>query len=259
MLPHIRSMLLNQAADPDALKWMSAVGAAGASVSQTQLMNVSRLIKNLKASGVWSALDRLWLFAAENATQALTDLVARSNATLVNSPTFTVLQGYTGDGLTTYINSNFAPSGAGEKFSQNAASLGVWVVTAPTTTGGIECGSQAGAPYSVIGARFTSTDYIYGLNSISFAEPAHNNLWTGAFHVQRTGASSLVFSRNGAQVDAGTGSSTTVNTGTFSFLCQATGGSHSTAQVGAGWIGASSGASEVYGPLRTYMTAVGVS
>jgi hypothetical protein len=73
-----------------------AVG--GGALSNSELRLVSNLIRGLKTDGVWSSLDRLWLFAAENSTQALTDLVARSSATATNSPTFTANQGFAGNG-----------------------------------------------------------------------------------------------------------------------------------------------------------------
>src|SRR6516165_11392663 len=53
--------------------WISAIGApAPSSAQQTRVDN---LIKNLKAHGLWTVLDRLWLFAGENQTnQATTDI-----------------------------------------------------------------------------------------------------------------------------------------------------------------------------------------
>lgn len=86
-------------------------------------MLVSNLIRQLKAAGIWTSLDRLWLFAAENATQALTDLKARSVATAVNSPTFTANRGYAGNGTTSYINSNYVASTDAVNYALNSASL----------------------------------------------------------------------------------------------------------------------------------------
>lgn len=247
--------------DRDAQLWRTAVLAAGGTVSGPHLARVSKLIHALKGAGVWPTLDRLWLFAAENPTQALIDLKTQAVATLVNAPAFMAGRGLTGNGTSSYINSGFTPSSAGGNFVQNSASLGVWVVTAPTTTSGIECGSEVGAPFTEIGVRNTATNYDFAINSTSKSTAAHNSNWTGAFHLQRTGASALALYLNGASVATATTTSTTLNTGPFSFLAQATDGSPSTAQIGMGWIGASLNASQLaglYAAQRAYMTAVGV-
>lgn len=248
--------------DVDVTAWSAAVVSAGGTVSGAQKAYVQALVGSLKASGVWASLDRLWLFAAENSTQALIDLVTRTTATAVNSPTFIANQGYTGNGTTSYVNTGFTPSTAGGKFVQNSASLGAWVVTAPTTTAGIECGSEVGAPFTEIGVRFTSVNYRYDINSTASAAAAHGNNWTGAFHVQRTGASALALYRNGTSVATDASASTTLNTGALSFLAHSAGAAPSTAQIGMGWIGASMSVPQLaglYAAQRAYMTAVGIA
>ena len=62
-------------------------------VSSTRRTLVDALIRGLKTDGVWSKLDRLWLFAAENATSALVDVKEGRLATAVSSPTFTTDRG----------------------------------------------------------------------------------------------------------------------------------------------------------------------
>jgi hypothetical protein len=126
-----QTALLSQRVDADALKWRTAVVSAGGSVSTPQLRRISTLIATQKAAGVWQQLDREWVFAAENATQALIDLKARSSATAVNSPTFTAWRGYAGNGSTSYVNTNFNTS-TGTLFTQNSAHWGVWQRTAKT-------------------------------------------------------------------------------------------------------------------------------
>lgn len=259
MRPAIRELLLT-AYPQEAILWRQAVRTAGSDVSPFMMGNVTRLIRSLKASGVWATLDRLWLFAAENPTQALIDLKVRATATVVGAPTFAANKGYTGTGVNTdYLNSNFAPSSGSPNFVQNNAAIGCWVVTAPTTTAGIECGSETGAPFTEIGVRWTSVDYTYAVNSVSRSLPAHSNNWTGQFHAQRTGASALALYRNGASVNADTVASTTINTGTFSWLAHGTGGGDpSTAQLGMGWIGASLSTSQItalYAAQHAYMQA----
>src|SRR5215475_8332903 len=97
------------AIDPATTAWVNAVVTNGGSVSNARKTLVNNLISGLKTDGVWTDLDRLWLYAGENQPSALTDLVATGLATAVNSPTFTTDNGFTGvDASTTvYIDSGF--------------------------------------------------------------------------------------------------------------------------------------------------------
>src|SRR5262245_26962066 len=99
----------------ETIMWVNAVVGDGGRVSSGRQTIVDALIKLLKSGSVWSNLDRLWLFAAENSQSALRDIKSFSAATANGSPTFTTDRGYTGTNAssTVYINSNFNPSTAG--------------------------------------------------------------------------------------------------------------------------------------------------
>src|SRR5262245_61491807 len=116
-------------ADADAQAWADQVVTNGGTVSAARLIIVSALVSGLKTDTVWSKLDRLFLHAAENEPSALTDLVVRDLATAVNTPTFTIDRGYTGDSSTNYINSNFNINTEAINLSQNSCSYGAWVRT----------------------------------------------------------------------------------------------------------------------------------
>src|SRR5215813_10721680 len=106
--------------------WINAVVLNGGSVSRQRAMLVDDLIVGLKADGIWTKLDRLWLFAAENAKTALTDLVGLTLATAVSSPTFTIDKGYAGNGTSSYIDTGFNTSTSGVNFTLNTSHLAVW-------------------------------------------------------------------------------------------------------------------------------------
>src|SRR5215475_3606794 len=76
--------------------WVAQVVTNGGSVSSGRQTLVDNFIVGAKADGFWTKLDRLWFHWAENQPQALTDMIALTLATAVNSPTFTVDRGYTG-------------------------------------------------------------------------------------------------------------------------------------------------------------------
>lgn len=123
--------------DASALLWKAAVVAAGGTVSDARLAIVSTLITGLKADSLWTSLDRLWLFAAENSTSALIDLKGLSTATAINSPTFTADQGYAGNGTTNYIRTGYIPNTHGVNYTQNSGAMSCYVRNNRTTTVGL--------------------------------------------------------------------------------------------------------------------------
>jgi hypothetical protein len=94
--------------DPDAVRWIAAVGESNVSPARGRL--ISDTIRALKGAGVWTDLDFLPVLAAENAASALVDWKARKAMTAVNTPTFTADQGYAFNGTTSYLNTGFIPS-----------------------------------------------------------------------------------------------------------------------------------------------------
>ena len=98
--------------------------------SEARKGQIDTLIGSLKAAGVWSKLDALYVMAAHDAhaarlnwKQVLYDLVP------VNAPTFTADRGYQGDGSTSYLDSGFDPSLAGGLFAKDDAHIGVRPLT----------------------------------------------------------------------------------------------------------------------------------
>ena len=87
---------------------------------------IDTAIRALKAMGLWTRLDGLWLLAAHDAQAARLNWIADAyNLSAVNAPAFTADRGYAGDGSTSYVDTGWAPNMG----SQNDASFGVWVRT----------------------------------------------------------------------------------------------------------------------------------
>ena len=106
--------------------WVSAVTTAGGTVSATQEGRVNNLITGLKTDGIWSSLDRLWLYAGESsAQQAAIDIRSLATSTVHGTLTLSA-GGYTGDGTSGYIDTGFNPTTAGGNFSASAGSIGVY-------------------------------------------------------------------------------------------------------------------------------------
>lgn len=117
--------------DSDVSAWIAAIRSAN--TTQAEVNALTAMVVGMKADGSWAKLDRLWVYATGTAAAAAVDLVARSSHSLVNSPTFTTKVGYTGDGASMSINSNFNCSTA-TNYAQNDAFAGVYVQTGDTNT-----------------------------------------------------------------------------------------------------------------------------
>lgn len=89
---------------------------------------IDAFIVSLKTSGAWSKLDWLSLHAAHHEQAARVNMKNPAQvATAVNSPTFTIDVGFTGDGATSYLNTGVNSSSSGGLYLQNDCHMGVRV------------------------------------------------------------------------------------------------------------------------------------
>lgn len=252
-----------RAFDADVLAWEAAVVAAGGGVTLSRRIVVDQLVYALKVGGIWTELDRLWLHAAENVQQATIDLVVRSTVTLINSPTFTVDRGYTGNGTTSAVSSGINSNAGGLKYLRDNASEGAWVVTEAANTGGVDFAWDYGA-FSMFIGRFSPSLIRWEINAAlnDSGTAAHGGNTTGLFHSQRTGANTSRLLRNGVQMHTSPASSQALQAKPFGTHAYIAGGpsNFSSSQIGAHFFGSSLSGKEAafYNAMRAYMTAVGV-
>lgn len=98
--------------------------SAGCQVKQ------NALVLTLKSIGVWAKLDTFYVWAHDGSKEFGTinwKAPLLYQATLVASPTFTANQGFTGNGTSSYIRTNFNPLANGVNYQNNNASRGAWV------------------------------------------------------------------------------------------------------------------------------------
>jgi len=240
--------------------WHRAATANGGIVNDTRIAAVNTLIGGLKTDGVWTKLDRLWLFAADSQASALVDLVARSKATAVSSPTFTVDRGFTGNGTSSYIDSNFNPTTASSpQFLQNSANMFAWSNTSGQDAGGL-CGTLANTDIRIF-PRYTDDVAYWSCNDAAGTGLASATGATGLYLANRTASNAETLDLNGSQIDSKSASSTAPASGDFTVLRGSGGSSLSTRQAccfGFGGSLLSGDRTSLYSRLRTYMTAVGV-
>lgn len=108
------------------LDYATTQGYTLPSASQQTLQN--QLVVDLKAAGIWSKLDTFAVFATDgNSDFALIDWIRLSQYTAVNSPTFTADQGFSGNGTSAYIDTNFNLTTDAVNSSQNDIFTGVYL------------------------------------------------------------------------------------------------------------------------------------
>jgi hypothetical protein len=108
------------------LDYATTQGYTLPSAGQQILQN--QLVVDLKDGGIWSKLDTFGVFATDGDSDfALIDWIRLSDYTAVNSPTFTSNGGFTGNGTSSYVDTNFNPSTSGVNYTLNNAGRFYWV------------------------------------------------------------------------------------------------------------------------------------
>lgn len=252
----VRTILLG-GLDPDALAWSRTV-----TVTTTRRALVSQTIRSLKGIGVWPLLDRFWMLAGENSLQGRTCWVSRATVSPTNSPTFTANRGYTGDGVSAYVDTNFNATAAGTKYGQNDASYGAWIMAGG---GGGHFIANDNAAYSRFFAGSSNLVRQVEINQNSAGSAYNAGATTGFQHVQRTASGAYAaYGNSGVQEYSDTIASLAVPNHPFFILASPSGVDAATTlyagQVGVGWVGKSMTVGQIsafYSVLRTHLTAIG--
>lgn len=105
----------------------SSLGYTAPSASQQTLQNT--LVTDLKTAGVWDKLDVFYCFATDGDSDFATlnwKAPSSHQVTKINSPTFTADSGFTGDGSSSYLDTNYNPATSGTNYTLNDASISIW-------------------------------------------------------------------------------------------------------------------------------------
>lgn len=104
---------------------------------------IDTFIGALKAAGVWSKIDVMWVFAAHDEQAARINWKSPGNFTcaVINSPVFTPNIGYAGDGVSGYLDPSWVKSTHAVQFTLNDAHIFTYQRTEASTIGTI---GQAG-------------------------------------------------------------------------------------------------------------------
>jgi hypothetical protein len=112
-----------------ATAYFNQVTSNGGSLTNDEKTYINTFIGALGTD--FAEFDRLWIHGLSNSVAARTSLANPTSTmiTAVNSPTFTASQGYTGNDVNSYLESNFNPSIGTNKYTRNSCSFGVYSLT----------------------------------------------------------------------------------------------------------------------------------
>lgn len=226
----------------------------------TALSSGDTLVRDLKSAGVWDKLDLFYVFATNGDSDFATlnwKTPASFQATKVNAPTFTSLEGFTGDGATSYLNTNWNPTDNGLNYVQNSASFGFYAR------------QICSASDARIGSRVAFNNKMsYDFGTVSFQinqntqDSFAGNNSSGLRHINRSGSASAQRYINGSINGTTSTLSSSPNNFDFYLLAINSGGSallFSNNQLSIAFAGAdlSAEASDFFTAIETYMDAIG--
>jgi Bacterial Ig-like domain len=238
----------------------------------THLAAYQGLIDGLVADGVWSKFDVLYVFATQDSTTALLNLISSSfNATANGAPTFTTDRGYTGvdSSSTVFLDTGFNPvTASSPKFTQNNGHVSTWNNTnvLAGSAGGrtVGLGDVGLTTRTLINPRYSDNNAYFRLNSSTATAGVANTDSRGHYVATRDSSTTLKGYISKVDQSAPSDTSAAPFNGTFHVLGSrlGTAGSFGAGiQVASASIGSHLSATDVtnfHDRLRTYLTAVGV-
>lgn len=238
--------------------------------SSTWRTAASQLFVSLRTAlgetSLGDALDIMYILAAETEQAALLNTVnpGTHNATNVNSVAFEASRGMTGNGSSSYLDTNYNPSTQGVNFITNSASMGVYSRTNSIEASGVDMGIHAGfmQPSTRIYSRVTSTQGNIGINDSSSTSFNGSVNSLSLFVLNRASSSDRRLYQAGSELVSlpATSASIPSFTMTIGALHGSSFSSFSQRQYAFAFMGRSMDATEqsdFYDAIQTFMTAIG--
>jgi hypothetical protein len=178
------------------------VDTNGGTWDNTKKGHVNTLIAALKTASVWSKFDRLGVYTESVSDVALLDW--KDPTATYNDATgcfFSATGGMTTDGMVTSgLQLDYNPTTAGGNFTQNSASMGIWLKTAASTTGP---GIGGGTAWANIEDASNRIGFRMNDGTTSVSATNSNTDGTGFFVLVRPDASNKYSYKNGNTTPVG--------------------------------------------------------
>jgi hypothetical protein len=225
------------------------------------------LLNGLTTDGIFNGdgtsdyLDILYIFATQDSTTAVLNLVANEfNGTVNSDPTFTADSDYFADEIDDFIATGYNPTTASRNFAQNSAHMGVWNLTNATHTvpaagNDVTSSGQSNLYVSFAGDFYCRLNDDAGGSGAAVADPR------GFLMGNRSASNAVQLYQNGASIGSNTQASGSPFNAAIGVLVSTASSADTVHHIAAFSLGASMDATradQFYDRLRTYMTAVGV-
>lgn len=223
--------------------------------SQNQQVKQNQLLSDLVFYGIWSKIDTFSVFATDGSENfALIDWKRLSQMTAVNSPTFTTNQGFTGNGTSSYINSNFKPLTNKVNISLNSASFGAYFYTNNIQDKGFGAIGYYLNPTTATSGGVSLIRSIFNGPGINGGSHSGRQ---GFFQVNRKNSTEVNHIKNGTDLGAFLSTSTSIINNDLYLLAYNT-GEFATDQISIYFAGASlyNERNDFYTAVNTYMTSL---
>jgi hypothetical protein len=176
-------------------------------LSQATRVKINAIVTGLKTGLSISSLsdidDCRYILAGETAESSLKNLVKNAHhGTAVNAPTFTAFEGFVGDGISSYIDTNYNPETQGSNFVLNSATIGIYCRT-NSDSGTIEAGARIAYGNDMTYIQLRSTNVALPKINQDDSTGTHtftNTDSTGMYVITRNNANSLIVYRNKVSV-----------------------------------------------------------
>jgi hypothetical protein len=223
---------------------------------------INNCVVALINAGIWSQLDILYMLAAADSQAATINWKnpGTFNLVAVNSPTFSADRGFTSDGSTSRLRTQFTPSTNGVNFTQNSASA--WVYCRTDVAENVNDIGNTSNPATKIATRLVGNNAAASVNDITPTNVA-NASSIGFFGSSRINSTTKRLWKNGVQIGTDQAVSSTAYTNTEQWMLGCNGGTpqFSTKQQSCGAWGANLTGLEsaFYTAILTYLQGVGAA
>jgi hypothetical protein len=225
---------------------------------------INNTIGALLSAGIWSQLDVLYVLAAADNQAARLNWINPSTfmALPVNAPTFTTDRGYTGDGSSSRLRTQYTPSVNGVAFTLNSASAWGWFLTNQQGSSR-DIGNASVNPTVGLLAKNTSNLMAGAINDSTSALTGAATVPTaiGFCGIQRVGSANRTLWKNGISLGSVAAASVGLPT-QEQWICGANSTNFSSQQIAAAaWGAAIPGLEPAFytSCLLPYMQAVGAA
>lgn len=200
-------------------------------LSQATRVKINTIVTGLKSglsiTNLSDAFDVMYILAGETAESSLRNIVKNAHhATAVNSPTFAALEGFQGDGIGSYINTNYKPSDHAFRLSQDNGHLSVYIRNDVTTN--YVCGCLTGPNATICPKIVTTNKSFHGINGFNANEASsHPEDSKGLWLTNRVDSTQCTLYRNKGSLGTASRNSTGISAYNYFILAANNAGSPS--------------------------------